>query len=194
MLNKKIVFSTIFLTAFALLFWRVGGVLAQVPQPVALKIVIDQTQTALEVKEVILAETNPSDYKLNLPKNYYTIEMRGADGKALFSGKIAHTVVSEDIPSEDTGGGEPPKSQKLQFLTLYLPYDSSVTTVLFLTEGGKKILTVNLDKYHLLPPNSSTNRMDKSNKNNVIGLGVLIAALICLVIGWWWIMRRNKSV
>lgn len=114
---------------------------AGVGKPMALKLVINQYQHLLTLKDIGFEEVYPSDYKLELVSDFYTVKIIHPNRDILFSGKVANKIILY-------GEGEPIEKIPQQ-LVLYLPDFQEAERIVFYDEAGNLKLTIYLKDYDL---------------------------------------------
>jgi hypothetical protein len=135
----------------------------------ALKISVLQDENyQLRLNDVSIADTYPSNLKLDLDSNYYSINLYGEKDDLLFEGKVANSTrmytesfVNSSLKSIEEGS----VSAKiiLPEITVFLPLYKKAVKVNFLNEQKVVKLSVDLTKYPL---------KFNSQKENLCGNGI----------------------
>lgn len=153
-MRKLIIIGALFLS-FIITSLTVRYLLPQPPSipvsQVALQVKLRQSPDKhLTLTSLYLQETYPSDYKVKLKDNFYTVQQTTENGEVLFSGQFTNTSVKifDVFPGKSP---IPPISTNMEEITLLLPYYLSARKIKFLDEANRLKLEVSINKSLLEP-------------------------------------------
>lgn len=120
------------------------------PSNLAMKTVLAQSpDMSLTIKELNVEPISSSNYKLDLPQDFYIFKILDAKNNEIYEGKILNKHV---IPPPDYFGSDPsqaPKTKGIRVeipstLTLYLPYFKDARKIIFVDENGVTKLAISV--------------------------------------------------
>jgi hypothetical protein len=117
-------------------------------QGVSFKVVVNQDkQSKLALKEITIVKNSPSDYKLEMNRNFYSIRIMDKKGKVLFAGKVTNRLEYMPIPPLPGEKAGKPIFEVLPQFTLYLPIYNNAVELVLLDESGNIKLKLDLASY-----------------------------------------------